>query len=69
MEPGKSRAQSVRTAWLILIFTWKVPSNHAISITLQGYLGLGPALTEVGDSVVMFGVVDAVRDEGDRARW
>lgn len=54
-EPGNSRAQSVRTAWLILTFMLSALSNHAVFITLQGYLGLGPALTDVGDSVVLFG--------------
>ena len=54
-EPGKSRAKSVRTAWLILAFMLTALSNHAVFITLQGYLGLGPALMDVGDSVVVFG--------------
>ena len=54
-ERGQSRAQSVRTAWLILMFIVTALNNHAVFITLQGYLGLGPALTEVGDSVVIFG--------------
>ena len=54
-EPGKSRAQSVRTSWLILIYMVTALSNHALFITLQGYLGLGPALTDVGDSVIVFG--------------
>ena len=54
-EPGTSRAQSIRTAWLILTFMMTAMSNHVIFITAQGYLGLGPALTEVGDRVVLFG--------------
>lgn len=54
-EMGTSRAQSVRTAWLILTFMLTALRNHAVFITSQGYLGLGPALTEVGDSVVLFG--------------
>lgn len=54
-EPGNSRAQSVRTAWLILTFMLTALSNHAVFITLQGYLGLGPALTDVGNNVVVFG--------------
>ena len=53
--PGNSRAQSVRTAWMIVTFMLSALSNHAVFITSQGYLGLGPALTEVGDSVVVFG--------------
>ena len=55
-DPGKSRAQSVRTAWMIVAFTLTALKNHAVFITSQGYLGLGPALTEVGDGVVIFGV-------------
>ena len=54
-DPGQSRAQSVRTAWLIVSFMLTALSNHAVFITSQGYLGLGPALTEVGDGVVIFG--------------
>ena len=54
-DPGQSRAQSVRTAWLILSFMLTALSNHAVFITSQGYLGLGPALTEVGDTVVILG--------------
>ena len=54
-EPGQSRAQSLRSAWMILMFIVTALKNHAVFITLQGYLGLGPALTEVGDSVVIFG--------------
>ena len=52
---GQSRAQSVRTAWMIVSFMLTALSNHALFITSQGYLGLGPALTEVGDSVVILG--------------
>ena len=54
-QAAASRAQSVRTAWLIVTFMFSALSNHAIFITLQGFLGLGPALTEVGDSVILFG--------------
>ena len=54
-ESGKSRVQSVRTAWLIVTFIITALRNRAVFITSQGYLGLGPALTEVGDSVVLFG--------------
>ena len=54
-EPGKSRARSVRTAWMIVAFTLTALRNHAVFITSQGYLGLGPALTVVGDGVVIFG--------------
>ena len=54
-DPGKSRAQSVRTAWMIVSFMLTALRNHAVFISSQGYLGLGPALTEVGDSVVIFG--------------
>ena len=54
-DPGQSRAQSVRTAWLIVSFILTALSNHAVFITSQGYLGLGPALTAVGDAVVIFG--------------
>ena len=54
-DPGQSRAQSVRTAWMIVSFMLTALSNHAVFITSQGYLGLGPALTEVGDGVVIFG--------------
>ena len=54
-ERGQGRAQSVRTAWLILMFMVTAVSNHSVFITAQGYLGLGPAMTEVGDSVVIFG--------------
>ena len=54
-ELGQGRAQSVRTAWLILMFMVTAISNHAVFITVQGYLGLGPALTEMGDGVVIFG--------------
>ena len=77
-EPGTSRAQSVRTAWLILTFMLTAMSNHAVFITAQGYLGLGPALTEVGDRVVVFGgsetpfVVrenDSLDDEGVGKRF
>ena len=53
-DPGQSRAQSIRTAWLIVSFMLTALSNHALFITSQGYLGLGPALTEVGDSIVIF---------------
>ena len=54
-DPGTSRAQSVMTAWRIVAFTLTAVDNHAVFITSQGYLGLGPALTEVGDGVVIFG--------------
>ena len=54
-EPAESRAQGIRTAWLVLIFMLKALDNHAVCITSQGYLGLCPALTEVGDSVIIFG--------------
>ena len=54
-ESGQSRAQSVRTAWMIVLFVLGALDNHAVFITSQGYLGLGPALTEVGNSVVIFG--------------
>lgn len=54
-DPGQSRAQSVRTAWMIVSFMLTALSNHAVFITSQGYLGMGPALTEMGDSVVIFG--------------
>ena len=40
---------------MIVMFTLTALDNHAVFITSQGYLGLGPALTEVGDSVVIFG--------------
>ena len=70
-EVGQERAQSVRTAWLILMFMVTAVSNHAVFITAQGYLGLGPAMTEVGDSVVIFGgsetpfVLREIRVAGD----
>lgn len=67
-ESGKSRAQSVRTAWLILMFMVTALKNRAVFITLQGYLGLGPALSEVGDSVVLFGGSETpfvMREVGD----
>lgn len=73
-EPGNSRAQSVRTAWLILSFMLTALNNHAIFITLQGYLGLGPALIEVGDGVAIFGgsetpfVVREIVHAGDGGR-
>ena len=52
---GKSRAQSVRTKWMIVAFTLTALSTHAVVITSQWYLGLCPALMEVGDGVVIFG--------------
>ncbi|KAL8795921.1 MAG: hypothetical protein Q9195_001665 [Heterodermia aff. obscurata] len=67
-ESGKSRAQSVRTAWLILTFMITALNKRALFITSQGYLGLGPALTEVGDSVVLFGGSETpfvMREVGD----
>ena len=54
-EPATSRAQSVKTAWVVLTFMVWALRNRAIIITSQGYLGVGPALTEVGDSVILFG--------------
>ena len=54
-DSEKSRGQSVRIAWLVVSFMLTALSNHAVFITSQGYLGLGHALTEVGDSVVIFG--------------
>lgn len=67
-EPGKSRAQNVRTAWLIVTFMMTALNHRAVFITSQGYLGLGPALTEVGDSVVLFGGTETpfvMREVGD----
>ncbi len=54
-EQGQSRAQSVRTAYLIILIIVTALRNRAVLITLQGYLGVGPALTKVGDSIVIFG--------------
>ena len=54
-ELRTSWAQSVRSAWLILMFIMTALRNRAVFITLQGYLGLGPASTEVKDRVILFG--------------